>query len=1678
MSTAPTCDEDLVRRLPLPLAQLYRRAHHAKTPLERHLTAYYLWEAALKLLAMGAVIEYAERQEPDPQLAERLQSLARPALGHWWEFVRLLVPTLADAGDAGFQQARDLLLGRTRDDLPRAAGLDAALREAQGEPAGARATVRLSELFERLVRHRNRELGHGAGTQRPDEFHTRVGRALLAGVAEVLGCCDVLAGRRLVLVTDVRRQESGSWLVERQELAGASARPLPTLEYPEAAAARLPRPGRLHLEAAAAGSPPRCLHPLLIYDGDGGDVLFLNARRGQSRCEYLSYQSGRVIDRDDWAGERRALLGQALGSPVEPPQIEAWAARSRAEERAVAEPAAPPLRRLGEFEVLSKLGQGGMGVVYRAWQASLGRQVALKALLHSGDAKSEARFAREIRALGRVEHPNLVKVFTSGSDGDQWFYAMELLEGATLAAVCEKLQTRHAGAADLDLPTWQATLSTVCEESRRAETPLSDGPASRGRQRPEYPSPVADAPGSPGKPAGRSYVHHVVELVRQAAEAAHALHEAGVIHRDIKPGNVMVSADGSQAFLMDLGLAQLADEIDGKLTRTRQFVGTLRYASPEQVLAAGRVDRRSDVYSLGAMLWELLTLQRLFGATDQTATPELMQRIQYEEPGRLRRHNRRIPADLEAVVLKCLEKDPKRRYATAHELAADLQRFLAGEPVRARPAGWPRRTWRRLRRRPGVVLGILAGLLLLGAAAFGAWYWDTYRRKKIEYYAHFIMRRGAAEGVGRLTPAQAAGRALSWKVTRQGPRVQEVEAVNGYGRPASEQSDIFALIRRGKEDRRECRFVYRRNEQGDVVEQSALDRDGQVVWTFHFSTPTTGYYADQRGIPRARGGTGAAFVEFVWTADGLDQEVRFLDKDGRPQANDQGAFAICRQFDPHGEAVEEDYLDAAGQPTVIRDGYARVVRAYDEQGNQLEESYFGPAGNAVLCRAGYARWQARYDDRGNEVELAYFGPDGAPALTKELIARGTFAHDEHGNEVQRAFFDREGRLTAHKDGDAGWIAKVDGHGNQVEKTYLGLDGRAAAVRHGYARVARTFDALDHCTETAYFGADGRPARTKEEDVHEYTNTEDGSTHEGTIAILDEAGRPTMTHFGAHAWKAKSDDQGNIVAISYFGLDGNSVGIGPGITAVLHAYDEHGNEVEETRRDREGRLIRGFDGTAGWTAKYDDRGREVERAFFDEDRHPTWGLDGYTRYTSTYDDRGNRVGQAYFNTEGKPIVTRQGYASWSAAYDERGNQTAQAYFDAAGKPTLNTDGVARWVARYDERDNRIEEAYFGTDDRPILNVNGIAGLTAKYDERDNKVEEAYFGTDRRPIANKVGVAGWRGRCDARGNLLEWAYFDTAGRPVRHTDGNARVTRVYDDATGRLARETYSGYEGSRFASLVREFDARERKVSEGYHDAADRPGPGPDGYARFTSKYDDQDHEIERAFFDEADKLLRTKEGFARWADSYDERGRRTGRAFFDEAGNMVRGTDGYAGWTSRYDERRNEVERTYVDEAGHPVQTTYGYTRWKARYDPRGNVLETAYTDETDRPVRSKDGYARVANTYDERGYLTADAYFDVDDQPLRTEVRLTQITPGGRGEQLGLRVGDILRTYDGKEVTSASQFTGLRKARAGNGPPRELIVLRDGKPVTLTVPPGLLSVTVTTRVTPPEKPGTAPKDR
>jgi tetratricopeptide (TPR) repeat protein len=357
---------------------------------------------------------------------------------------------------------------------------------------------------------------------------------------------------------------------------------------------------------------------------------------------------------------------------------------------------------LGDFRILREVGRGGMGIVYEAEQISLGRRVALKVLPYAAtmDPRHLQRFKNEARAAASLHHEHIVPVHGVGCERGVHFYAMQFIDGTTLAEVI------------------------------RVRRDAGEGPAGPpdARLNSDATTALAVAPPTPGsRPLGKAHFRRTAELIAQAADALEYAHSVGVVHRDVKPGNLMVDAAG-KLWVTDFGLAKL-DAAAG-LTVSGDLVGTLRYMSPEQALAKhDLVDHRTDIYSLGATLYELLTPQP---AVDGADKEEVLRRIAFEEPVAPRKRVRKIPVELETVVLKALAKDPADRYATAQALADDLERFLKDEPVRARrPSLWQRgRKWAR-RHRAGVAA--VAALLLLGATFTGtAWVAAARRQAEVE----------------------------------------------------------------------------------------------------------------------------------------------------------------------------------------------------------------------------------------------------------------------------------------------------------------------------------------------------------------------------------------------------------------------------------------------------------------------------------------------------------------------------------------------------------------------------------------------------------------------------------------------------------------------------------------------------------------------------------------------------------------------------------------------------------------------------------------------------------------------------------------------------------------------------------------------------------------------------------
>jgi WD40 repeat protein/tRNA A-37 threonylcarbamoyl transferase component Bud32 len=315
---------------------------------------------------------------------------------------------------------------------------------------------------------------------------------------------------------------------------------------------------------------------------------------------------------------------------------------------------------LDDYELIEKLGEGGMGIVFKARQKKLNRIVALK-MIRSGLLANDREvrlFQREAEAVAALDHPNIVSILETGQQGPLRFYTMKLIAGQNLHRCLPRFRNRPAT---------------------------------------------------------------IARLVVQVAGAIHHAHERGVLHRDLKPSNILID-DQDEPHVIDFGLAKRLENDESTVASAPSPIGTPSYMSPEQAVGLrDQITTATDVYGLGTLLYVLLTGYSPFGAD---TIRETMNQVIQKEPRRPRVLNPQVDADLETICLKCLEKEPKRRYASAREFAEDLNRWLEGEPIVARPVSTPERLWKYVRRHPktSVLIGMLALTFVTGSGGV-FWQW-------------------------------------------------------------------------------------------------------------------------------------------------------------------------------------------------------------------------------------------------------------------------------------------------------------------------------------------------------------------------------------------------------------------------------------------------------------------------------------------------------------------------------------------------------------------------------------------------------------------------------------------------------------------------------------------------------------------------------------------------------------------------------------------------------------------------------------------------------------------------------------------------------------------------------------------------------------------------------------------
>lgn len=418
----------------------------------------------------------------------------------------------------------------------------------------------------------------------------------------------------------------------------------------------------------------------------------------------VSWLSDRCGDNSELFNRVMALLELHLeaGDLFPLQETDAWKQESDADPGRVTKALAPGAR-LGDFEIESRIGSGGMGVVYRARQLSLNRTVALKVLpQHLRATPSiQKRFHAEVSAAAKLQHPNIVSVLTTGVESGIQYYAMDFIDGLTLGEVIRDL-LRNPVAELADCPSTsprseQVTAGTETGNAFQSRLTKLDAAVSDGDQEIKKLSSWKK-----NLEVQTGYFDWVAHVIADVADGLNEAHLQNLVHRDVKPSNLLLGCDGTVR-VSDFGLAR--DLSQPGLTQSGEVLGTPYYMAPEQIKASSRVDHRADVYGLGATLYELLTLQPPFPGDSRD---EVLVKIVQEQVVSPRRINARIPRDLETIILKALAKSPSDRYSSAQQLAADLRCFQAREPISARRPSWIERTFRWVEKHRALAASLLA----------------------------------------------------------------------------------------------------------------------------------------------------------------------------------------------------------------------------------------------------------------------------------------------------------------------------------------------------------------------------------------------------------------------------------------------------------------------------------------------------------------------------------------------------------------------------------------------------------------------------------------------------------------------------------------------------------------------------------------------------------------------------------------------------------------------------------------------------------------------------------------------------------------------------------------------------------------------------------------------------------
>lgn len=1121
------------------------------------------------------------------------------------------------------------------------------------------------------------------------------------------------------------------------------------------------------------------------------------------------------------------------------------------------------------YTIVSLIGKGGMGSVYLAEHKYIKQQkVAIKVI--NGNMINDftrQRLAEEADRLARMNHPNIVHFINYHIDEAGSIYLiMEYADGYSLEDYIKNVS------------------GLIVEEK-------------------------------------------ICSFFEPLLDAFDYAHKHKIIHKDIKPSNIIITSEGIPKVL-DFGISALLDE-SGEDTDKDIIMGTPSYMSPEQVRGEN-LDQRSDIYSLGVLLHQMLTGNPPYDTTTLTEH-EIYKHVIEESLPRMKTYYKYVSDKVQVIVDKATSKKVEARYQSCQDFKKALHNAI-----------YP----------PKISNGVKAIVMTIAAVlVFGVFFiWD-YNRVKVSYYKDYVEQWGIPQGIGKLTAKEVKHREGSYRFEYSKRKVIRVSFVNPYGKIT--KHDDSEHVERPSD------MLLFYNDNGNISYVKILDKVGKVLYkkSYNDKLNTVIFQYDD-----------ANSTEFVLAATTME-----LFKD--PFANSDNKGKITRYlltYDENGFVEKQEYASFFNTKVGDADGiYARAYKR-DEKGRILEERYLGHDGSPKGNKKGLGIRRHKYNENDDWVQTSYYTINDQESTDGNGVPVVIIDVDKYGNRIKETYVDSKGAPVLRTDCNAAGFKYVrNENGLCTEMTYFDIDGNLCYSSDGIAGVVREYDNNGYQSKISCID-DKKQLCIGNEGWAYYTMQNDSVGNIIEFWYYDCNNKLVEIAEGYAGIKLKYDNGNPIEFVSY-GTDKNPCIKSDNTSGYIAEYNELNFIVKLTNIDKNINPCKDNSGIVTFTKEYDNRGNVTKISYFDENNKRTMSNEKIAGIKYIYNDYGNEIERSFFNTKEKPCLIDNSYYKVVYTYDTNGNLSSERYYDLKNNLALNSNGVAGYNYVMDERGNVLENTPIGKNGRL---QEGWLIAKRKYDKYDNEIEYAVYD-ERGPSTNKNNYHRYVCKYNTRNQLTEITYYGKKGELVCYGDDKYAIQQQEYDEKGNRSRCTFYGTNrkpvicNEGWHTSTYEYDAQGRITRQLFFGLNGKPTNPQVMVPEGICKYDKWGNMIYVAAGDgKGNLIMNPSTGCSYFEREFDIKGNILWISYFNEKKRPILGQDGYHKAVYTYTNSNQIETSSYFNTTGKPMLVD-NYHKLVHKYDANDLEIENAYYDIKGNPTNAYDWLHRVTFKYDKNNIVS-----------------------------------------------------------------------------------------------------------